>query len=1268
MDKRMDKRTCFIYCIIIFIIFAVSFQAYLFPVTPEINVAFDRILQDPVYATGEISSILQDKKGFIWFGTSDGLCRYDGYDCIVYENDPAQPHSISHSNVHCLYLDREGVLWIGTRDGLNRFDWKTETFERFQHVRNDPESLSNNVIEVICEDSTGSLWVGTEKGLNRFDRTTGKSTHFRHNETKPGSLSNDWIMAICEDSNGELWIGTQNGLNRLNREQGTFRRYLTSPIDPGTNSDFLVTSLYDDGNGVLWIGTWGRGLYKYIKEKDRFSHYMLRDGNNKITSLCEDPEGGLWIGTRGSGLCLFYKDKGEFTCYRNDDYNPRSLSSDKVNTIYRDKAGILWIGTLGGGINTYNRRKEKFVHFLYKSGKPDGLSDSTVFSIYEAPDEAGEILWIGTYNGLNRYNRKTKTFTHIKHVDGDPTGISNNVIRCITEDRTGILWVGTDKGLNRLDRDTMKFTSFYFNERDPNSISSSGISFIYEDKKGILWIGTTSGGLNRFNRDKQAFGRFQKNENDPDSINSDKVFCIHETSSSRGEQVLWVGTYGDGLNKFLVEENRFLQFKADPEKPNCLSNDIIRSIFEDKNGILWIGTDGGLNRFDPVKETFSVYTAKDGLANNVVYGILEDDSGHLWLSTANGLSRFDVRRQVFRNFDASDGLTLRLFCHNSYCKSQKTGEMFMGSLNGFISFFPSSIVDNTNIPDIVVTGFNIFNQPVGIGEKLKSAITETTEIKLTHRDYWFSFKFTALDFTSPAKNKYAYKMEKFDEKWIVVDAENRSAPYMNLEPGKYTFWVKGSNNDDKWNEDGISIKVIITPPFWDTWWFRVSMIFILILLILAGYMGRTKLLRKKLAEQERVQKILQQSRDEMEKSRNLAEFRSAENEKLITAISSIFIAVDANGNVFQWNHSSQKFFGMSEAEVKESPFVELLKDQIAIERLDEIIHLGLHLEKRAVSTIEIPVRSEENGEPRLLLATINPIIDRSGRKFGFLLLAEDITNRKKEQMLQVLSQKLEALGQMAAGIAHEIRSPLQYIGDNGRFLQDAFDNLTLLCVKLDTAVKNAEKSGNMIDAHEIKQFLEESDFDFFTREIPRASEQIVDGVARVSNIVKSMNEFAHNGSGVSGKSDLNDMLKTTLVVAQSRIKKVADLEIDYACDLPPIPCGMGELNQVFLNLLLNAADAVAETGKRGTIKVSTMRNGSDLIVRISDNGVGILEKNKDKIFTPFFTTKDVGKGTGQGLHFSYRIIVERHKGKLYFDSQAGKGTTFFVHLPILDNP
>jgi len=1258
------KKKYFYMCYILFIFFSLTHSLFSYP---KGKVAFDRILHEQGYANSNITSIIQGPNGFIWFGTPDGLNRFDGYNCVVYKHDPTNPDSISHSSVKFIFMDTEDILWIGTENGLNRFDWETETFEPYLHNKDDPESISDNEVEVIYEGSNGYLWVGTHSGgLNRLDRKTLKFKHFKHDSNNPNSLSYNRVKTIFEDSRGVFWVGTAKGLNRFDRETEKFEHYYHKKDMPGTISNDFVWVIHEDRGGNLWIGTLGGGLNQYLRDEDRFAHYLIKPMtsdssiHNRITSIYEDRNGTLWVGTRGSGLCKFIRSSESFVCYQNDPNDPRSLSHNMVNTIFEDKTGILWIGTVAGGINRYNRKKEKFLYYCHNPNDSNSLSDSMVLSIYKDPNEAGEIFWIGTYCGFNRFDRRENSYIHYKNDPGDPNSISNNVVRFISKDKNNILWLGTDDGLNRFDRKTGRFVSFKHDDRNPRTISHHRVGTIYEDKKGRLWVGT-DGGLNLFDRMSESFKRFLHDPGDLESLSSNYILCIHE-QIIENKSVLWIGTYNGGLNRFNIDKNEFFHYKYDPKSLNSLSNNNVRVMFEDSNGILWLGTEEGLNRFDPKTEKFSVYSEKEGLANNKVFGILEDEAGYLWLSTNEGLSRFNIQTGKFKNLDISHGLQINTFNQDAYYKSS-WGEMFFGGVNGFISFFPDDIKENHHKPDIVIMDFRIFNKSVGIGGKLKRSIIETDEIVLSYTDNFFSFEFAALEYTWPEKNKYAYMMKGFDKKWVETDAQTRLASYTNLSPGKYIFKVKGSNNDGVWNENGKSIKIMITPPFTKTWWFRILMGLFLILCIIGSYKWRTKLLRDKLEEQERVQRILKQSRDEMEKSRNLAEFRNAENEKLIAAISSLFIAVDVNGKVFQWNHSSEKFFGIPEEEVKEQLLVDLLKDYIFAKKMDKIIQMGLHSE-RSSNNIEIPVHFKKTNDSKLLLANISPIMDNKGKKFGFLLLAEDITHRKKEQMQRFLSQKLEALGQMAAGIAHEIRSPLQYIGDNGRFLQETFDALMGLCCELKNKIKKAEESGNQLEVEELTQLLYDSDFDFFVEEIPKASEQLVNGVTRVSNIVKSMNEFSYTGNEVDEKSDLNELLKSTLVVAHNRIKKIAELETEYAPDLPHIPCGKGELNQVFLNLLINAADAITETGKRGVIKISTKRKDHELIVEISDNGIGIPDEIKDKIFTPFFTTKDIGKGTGQGLSFSHRIVVERHKGKLYFESKVNEGTTFYIHLPI----
>ncbi|HLP58089.1 MAG TPA: two-component regulator propeller domain-containing protein, partial [Candidatus Deferrimicrobium sp.] len=952
-------------------------------------------------------------------------------------------------------------------------------------------------------------------------------------------------------------------------------------------------------------------------------------------------------GTRG-GLNRLVQ--GIFYRYRHIRNIPYSLSGDMINTIYEDRSGVLWIGTLGDGLNKYNRRTSIFEHYYSNPGMPGTLKHDVILSLYE--DRSGSV-WVGTFGeGLAKFDRKKGDFIHYKCTSRENDGVKSNIILAIYEDSLGTLWLGTDGGgLGQFDRKTKQFSYSKHDENNPTSLSNNTILAIYEDMSGNLWIGTEKG-LNKFDRRNREFTHYFCNPNDKNTLSGDYIMSILEEPTENGSP-LWIGVYNGGLNKFDRQKDRFTAYKHDPNNPGSLSNDNVRCMFRDSFGALWVGTDNGFNKFDRVKEQFEYYKEKDGLAGDTVYGILEDHANGLWISTNKGLSRFDLLNKKFKNYDAGDGTQHDKFSNGAYMKS-RTGEMFFGGINGFNVFDPTQLTANLNIPPIEITSFQVlFNEealkrpsPAVLKKKIFAA---GDEVVLYSKDYFITIAFSALDFTVPWKNRYKYKLEGVDPDWIEIDAVKRSASYMNLAPGTYNFRVLGSNNDGAWNMTGTTLKVTVLPPFWQKWWFLAAVTIFLITGIFAAFQWRTQRLRK--------------SRDEMEHARDLAEFRNAENEKLINAISSIFIAVKANGSISQWNRPAEKFFCIQGTEAKKHTFVELLKKYMTMDKLDEIIRLGLLGDKPA-NNIEIQVHPENGSESKLLLTNINPIKDRSGKTFGFLLLAEDITNKKKEEMLRALSQKLEALGQMAAGIAHEIRSPLQFIGDNGQFLLEAFGNLIRYSRGLRDFVKDLAMTGKQVNRESLMQLPDENDFEFYSTEIPKASEQIVAGVARLSDIVKSMNEFAYAGDGIEEKADINELLKSTLVVAHNRLGKVAQVETQYAPDIKPIRCGSGELNQVFLNLLLNAADAIADTGKRGLIKITTRQEGDEAIVEILDNGIGIADNIKDKIFTPFFTTKEVGKGTGQGLHFSYRIVVERHRGKLFFKSSAGEGAAFYIHLPI----
>ncbi len=802
------------------------------------RITFKRISPGQGLLQNTITCILQDQKGFLWFGTEEGLLKYDGYNFTVYKNTSENPHSLSHDSVQKIYEDRSGILWIGTRGGgLNKFNRETEQFFHYQHNETDSYSLSHNNVYSIYEDRSGVLWIGTDGGgLNRFVRETEQFLHYRHDDNDSRGLSSNFIRTIFEDRFGKLWIGTLGGgLNRFDRKTREFIHYYYDPNNPHSLSHNAVWAIHEDSLGALWIGTYGGGLNRFDRATERFFHYRPDPNDphslshSRVRTIYEDRSGVIWIGTDGGGLNRFdtRSSQGEaeqFSRYQVDPVDPHSLSHNIVSSIYEDQAGILWIGTEGGGIGKFTRKAEQFLHYQIDSKNPDVQVSNVVLSLYE--DRLG-VLWIGTYGGgLHKYDRETKQLTHYRSNPNNLYSLSSDVVFSIYEDRLGDLWIGTrNGGLNRFDRVTERFFYYQNDPKDPYSLSSNRVRVIYEDRVGTLWIGTEGGGLDRFDRVAERFFHYQYDLSDLHSLSHNDVWSIYEDHLG----VLWIGTDG-GLNKFDRKTGHFFRYQADPFNPQSLSSNNIRSIHEDQSGVLWIGTrGGGLNKFDRSNKLFTHYGEQNRLPSNVIYGILEDTQGNLWLSTNKyGLSMFDPRTETCENFDVSDGLQSNTFTIGAYHKSL-SGEMFFGGINGFNAFYPDNIRRNPHIPSIVITDFQLFNTSVEIrsDSPLQKAITEAEEITLSYKDNVLSFEFAALDYTLPEKNQYAYMMEGVDKDWV-YSGTRRFVTYTHLDPGEYVFRVKGSNNDGVWNEGGTSIKIIITPPFWQIWWFRV---FIAVLVI-----------------------------------------------------------------------------------------------------------------------------------------------------------------------------------------------------------------------------------------------------------------------------------------------------------------------------------------------------------------------------------------------------------------------------------------------------
>lgn len=821
------------------------------------EIKFHHLTINQGLSQNSINFIVQDDRGFIWIGTQIGLNRYDGYSFRAYENNPRDTNSLSNNFITSICKDSIGNFWIGTYNGFNKFDIKTERFTQYKHDPNNPQSISSSRIKTICLDKTGMLWIGTEDGLNRFDPKKRAFSHFKADSTNDNGINDNMIQTIYSDRSGILWIGTFNGgLNRYDHQMNQFSHFIHQPDDSTSLSNNSVLSILEDHSGTLWIGTEGGGLNKFDREKGIFISFQNIPGDptsisdNHISYLCEERSGNLWIGTNNSGLNIFNQQTATFTRILEDPYNPRGLNYSRIKTIFEDQSGGIWVGTSGGGINIFQKNIQQFNHYKHDPDNTNSLNDNVVWGMYE---DQHSILWIGTdFGGLNKFDRKNNTFTHYTYDPDNKESISCNRVLAICEDNNSALWVGTNGGgLNKFDRDTEQFTHFTHNPDDPLSLSNDKVICLFKDPSGTLWIGTKGGGLNKFDEKTEEFTSFAYNPKNPYSLSNNKVYAITE----HDENSLWIGTFGGGLNRFYKTNGQCIQYLSDTGNVNSLSDDFIISLYKDTSGHLWIGTlNKGLNKFDLEKKTFTHITKDDGLPDNAIYHILEDSRGFLWVSTNKGIARYNPKTNTSKNYDIQDGLQNNEFNFGAGCKT-KGGEIFFGGLNGFNRFFPDSIIDNPSVPPIEISDFRIFNRSVPIGKMadgrtlLNKSITETDAITLSYRDNVFSFAFTALNYVIPEKNNYAYMLEGLEKEWNYVDSERRNVTYSGIAPGKYTFKVKGSNNDGIWNESGTSIKLTIIPPFWDTVLFKFFILALIIGIVTYFYKMRTTSIRQTMAKQ-----------------------------------------------------------------------------------------------------------------------------------------------------------------------------------------------------------------------------------------------------------------------------------------------------------------------------------------------------------------------------------------------------------------------------------
>ncbi|MCY7352373.1 MAG: hypothetical protein LH606_17200 [Cytophagaceae bacterium] len=1083
------------------------------------KLAFEAITTKQGLSGNSVTSMVQDKEGFMWFGTAVGLNKYNGHNFTVFRSSPQKaPNTLHNDVIWDLHEDRKGRLWISTLgDGLYKLDKQTQNLSAHR-LNPSRDSAYMNIFYSIHEESAKVLWIGSQLGLVRFDLETKKMRLY------PFPAPNDYKVVFCltEDQGGRLWVGTKVGLYYFDRKTG---QYSAVPLTNQSGlKQPLVSALYIDSEGILWVGTNGEALFKLGSQGEglfkvdtqspllKTSSYNPAGLVNKNIALngIINHSGHVWVAT-DDGLQRINPRTHQVLTYRADRFSANTLSSSTILSLYQDRDGNLWVGT-DNGVNKIVNNTKQFFSYQLKSTMPSvRIIDNSVNTVFQ--DQRGTI-WLGNHvKGLYQFDPYTGRIAHKPADPTNPRTLLSNHVWSIFQDHRKQVWVGTLEGVHRLNPATGETIRY------PSKIPTQ---YITEDLNGQLWVGGKKG-VASFN---PVTGQYSYLDT---TVTAGFNYVTNLMVSRAGD--LWIAQQGL-LQRYDIRTRAQVFFSSSfPLKAGELTDRNVSMLFEDSRGLIWVGTErGGLNYFNPTTKAFSAFTTEEGLPSNFISGITEDKNGNLWVSTNKGISRLTVKTKTLRNYDATDGLPEMEFNTSSVNRSHET--LLFGGSNGFVLFNPDSVRDNTIKPPVYITGVKIHG---------KSRPLLSSQLILPYNENSLSFDFVALNYQSPEKNRYAYKLEGLEEDWV-DSGFRRFASYPGLSPGTYIFRVKASNNDGIWNTRGTSLTISISRPWWLTGW-----AYLLYALLFVGAVGA------------------------FIRSRSLA--------------------------------LQQKNRLLEEKVTERTQQIQYQKEEIEAQR-DNLEHT--------------------------------------------------LTELKATQAQLIQSEKMASLGELTAGIAHEIQNPLNFVNN---FSEVSTELVSELREEHQRSTRDLDSEGELLS------YLEQN------------LQKITQHGQRASAIVKGMLEHSRTSSGEKQPTDLNALAEEYLRLAYHGLRAKdkdfnAELKTNFDAHLGEAKVVPQEIGRVLLNLFNNAFYAVAEKKKQATddyrpiVSVSTQRVGNQIKIKVEDNGMGIAEAVKTKIFQPFFTTKPTGQGTGLGLSLSYDIVTKGHGGTLTVESTPGQGTEFSIYLPV----
>jgi len=1131
-----------------------------------------------------VFSIAQDKQGFIWFGTNNGLARYDGYSFRIFQPDFRKQNSISGKSVYLLHVDLFGNLWIHLQgSGLDMMDVRTEEFIHYSPENDDPRKLSGNAVNYFYEDSDSILWVATNKGIDVYDRGNARFENCYLRDSKE-TITGNGILYIARDKNNQLWFLASDGAGQLSPGNYDFQPLGEAIHYPPIDTAQLLSMLLDN-NDDLWLTTLSNGFYGYNTSENTIEHYLagipnlfsqfmdsrnflyvyadkpsnklfifntkttpatqfaaypMYDGPSAFSkvSFTESPDGNIWISCQ-QGLKKYHIGTG-ITDYNSNRNFPITPADNHIITKYVDNSENLWLSIHRAGIDKADLKQKSFKWYLSDPDKKNTIPGDNVVAIFE---DSRNNLWIGSYGaGLTRFNPASNIFSTIPIDNKDVSNLIFNAPAALYEDTDGYIWVGFYDGqVSRIHPDNLKidhYTSFLAPENSEFYFEGWGVRKIMSDSNGNIWFATTNRGLVELNRATKKF-IYHSALYEQDYSSNSLYRYMHITRDG----MIWTATQNGGLTMYDKGNKKFIKYTYDADDSLTISNNTVYYIFEESVKILWVATALGLNRFDRESQTFTRFYIKNDNSFCALYCIIPDKNNFFWMSSDCGIVEFNKSTHGYRIFIESDGLPATEFSTTGYCIT-KAGEIFMGTSKGMISFIPGTIYNNPYKAHPIITDLKIFNKSVAPGDTingkiiLQEQIWATRELVLSYKENDFTLNFSALHYAAPEKIQYQYILEGFNTQWIATSSDRRWANFTGLSPGNYTFRLKATNNDGIMSdpEDEVQLDIIIKPPFYKTWWFGV---------ILACFL-----------------------------------------------LSLIFLLI----RLRESNLKSQKI---------------LLEDMVK-ERTGELERNTRLLEEKQE---EITLQNDELAKHRNELESLV---------------------KERTQQLELAKKRAEESDRLKsaflANMSHEIRTPMNAIvGFSGLLTEEGITDQDRIYYN-DIISRNCETLLVLIN-----DILEISKIEADQVKVNKTLFDVIEIFRELENFYKIVNKKGLDIKFTEGRNTKN------LIIDNDPIR----------------------FRQILSNLLSNAYKYT----KKGHIHFGYFVEDKYIKFFVFDTGIGIHKDEYEKIFSPFHKIEPFGqkihRGTGIGLSIS-KSLVKLMNGKIWLESEEGKGSTFYFTLPYDD--